>query len=64
VRPECFQHPPRQRNARVAEFPGFQNPEHLFHDKRVRQAIGLSVDRDAINDAELHSSDASFARSL
>ena len=34
------------------EFPGFQNPASPFHDKRVRQAISLAVDRDAINDAE------------
>ena len=34
------------------EFPGFQNPSNPFHDKRVRQAISLAVDRDAINDAE------------
>ena len=36
----------------VAQFPGFQNPSNPFHDKRVRQAISLAVDRDAINDAE------------
>ena len=34
------------------QFPGFQNPSNPFHDKRVRQAISLAVDRDAINDAE------------
>jgi peptide/nickel transport system substrate-binding protein len=34
------------------EFPGFQNPTNPFRDKRVRQAISLAVDRDAINDAE------------
>lgn len=34
------------------EFPGFQNPSNPFHDKRVRQAISLAIDRDAINDAE------------
>ena len=34
------------------EFPGFQNPLNPFHDKRVREAISLAVDRDAINDAE------------
>jgi peptide/nickel transport system substrate-binding protein len=34
------------------EFPGFQNPASPFHDKRVREAISLAVDRDAINDAE------------
>jgi peptide/nickel transport system substrate-binding protein len=34
------------------EFPGFQNPSNPFHDKRVREAISLTVDRDAINDAE------------
>ena len=34
------------------EFPGFQNPKNPFHDKRVRQAVSLAVDRDAINQAE------------
>src|SRR3954452_7169650 len=34
------------------EFPGFQDPKSPFHDKRVRQAISLAVDRRAINDAE------------
>jgi len=34
------------------EFPGFQNPSSPFHDKRVRQAISLAINRDAINDAE------------
>jgi ABC-type transport system substrate-binding protein len=34
------------------EFPGFQNPKNPFHDKRVRQAVSLAVDRNAINDAE------------
>jgi ABC-type transport system substrate-binding protein len=34
------------------EFPGFQDPKSPFHDKRVRQAISLAVDRKAINDAE------------
>ena len=34
------------------QFPGFQNPANPFHDKRVRQAVSLAVDRDAINDAE------------
>ena len=34
------------------EFPGFQDPKSLFHDKRVRQAISLAIDRDAINQAE------------
>jgi peptide/nickel transport system substrate-binding protein len=34
------------------EFPGFQNPANPFHDKRVREAVSLGVDRDAINDAE------------
>src|SRR5215470_7486538 len=34
------------------QFPGFQNPSNPFHDKRVRQAVSLAVDRDAINDAE------------
>ena len=34
------------------EFPGFRDPKSPFHDKRVRQAISLAVDRDAINQAE------------
>ena len=34
------------------EFPGFQDPKNPFHDKRVRQAISLAIDRDAINQAE------------
>jgi len=35
------------------EFPGFQNPQNPFHDKRVRQAVSLAVDRPAVNEAEL-----------
>jgi ABC-type transport system substrate-binding protein len=34
------------------EFPGFNDPKNPFHDKRVRQAVSLTVDRKAINDAE------------
>jgi len=34
------------------EFPGFQDPKNPFHDKRVREAIGLAIDRGAINQAE------------
>ncbi|HVH74977.1 MAG TPA: ABC transporter substrate-binding protein [Stellaceae bacterium] len=34
------------------EFPGFQNPKNPFHDKRVREAVSLAIDRDAVNDAE------------
>ena len=34
------------------QFPELQNPSNPFHDKRVRQAISLAIDRDAINDAE------------
>jgi peptide/nickel transport system substrate-binding protein len=34
------------------EFPGFQDPKSPFHDKRVREAISLAVDREAINRAE------------
>lgn len=34
------------------EFPGFQNPNNPFHDKRVREAVSLALDRDAMNQAE------------
>ncbi|HJU20137.1 MAG TPA: ABC transporter substrate-binding protein [Stellaceae bacterium] len=34
------------------EFPGFQDPRSPFHDKRVRQAISLAVNREAMNQAE------------
>ena len=34
------------------QFPGFQNPQSPFHDKRVREAISLAIDRDAMNQAE------------
>jgi peptide/nickel transport system substrate-binding protein len=34
------------------EFPGFQEPKNPFHDKRVREAVSLAIDREAINDAE------------
>ena len=34
------------------EFPGFQDPKNPFHDKRVRQAVSLAIDRHAMNDAE------------
>jgi peptide/nickel transport system substrate-binding protein len=33
-------------------FPGFQDPKNPFHDKRVREAISLAIDRDAMNQAE------------
>jgi peptide/nickel transport system substrate-binding protein len=33
-------------------FPGFQDPKNPFHDKRVRQAVSLAIDRDAMNQAE------------
>jgi ABC-type transport system substrate-binding protein len=34
------------------EFPGFQDPKNPFHDKRVREAVSLTIDRDAMNQAE------------
>jgi peptide/nickel transport system substrate-binding protein len=34
------------------QFPGFQDPNNPFHDKRVREAVSLAIDRDAINQAE------------
>ncbi len=34
------------------EFPGFEDPKSPFHDKRVREAISLAIDRDAMNQAE------------
>ena len=34
------------------EFPGFQDPKNPFNDKRVRQAISLAIDSDAMNQAE------------
>ena len=34
------------------EFPGFQDPKNPFHVKRVREAVSLTIDRKAINDAE------------
>ena len=33
-------------------FPGFQDPNNPFYDKRVREAVSLAIDRDAINQAE------------
>src|SRR5881397_1643254 len=34
------------------EFAGFQDPKNPFHDKRVREAVSLAVDRRAMNQAE------------
>ncbi|MBI3328609.1 MAG: ABC transporter substrate-binding protein [Nitrospinae bacterium] len=34
------------------EFPGLQDPRNPFHDKRVREAVSLAIDRRAINEAE------------
>ena len=34
------------------EFPGFQDPKNPFHDKRVREAVSLAINRDAMNQAE------------
>jgi hypothetical protein len=33
-------------------FPGFQDPQNPFHDKRVREAVSLAIDREAMNQAE------------
>ena len=34
------------------QFPGFHDPKNPFHDKRVREAVSLAINRDAINQAE------------
>ena len=34
------------------EFPGFADPKNPFHDKRLREAVSLALDRDAMNQAE------------
>jgi peptide/nickel transport system substrate-binding protein len=34
------------------EFPGFQDPKNPFHDKRVREAVSLAIDRKGMNQAE------------
>ncbi|HEX2173454.1 MAG TPA: ABC transporter substrate-binding protein, partial [Dehalococcoidia bacterium] len=34
------------------EFPAFERPESPFHDKRIRQAVSLALDRQALTDAE------------
>jgi peptide/nickel transport system substrate-binding protein len=34
------------------EFPGFRDLKNPFHDRRVREAVSLAIDRKAINDAE------------
>ncbi len=33
-------------------FPGFEDPKNPFHDKRVREAVSLAIDREAMNQAE------------
>src|SRR5215813_2102317 len=34
------------------EFPGFHDAQNPFHDKRVREAVSLAIDREAMNNAE------------
>jgi len=34
------------------EFPGFQDPKNPFRDKRVREAVSLTIDRRAMNQTE------------
>jgi peptide/nickel transport system substrate-binding protein len=34
------------------QFPGLQDPKNPFHDKRVREAVSLAIDRQIINEAE------------
>jgi peptide/nickel transport system substrate-binding protein len=34
------------------EFPGFEQPDNIFHDKRIRQALGLALDRQALSAGE------------
>ena len=34
------------------EFVGYEDPDSPFHDKRVRQAVNLALDREIINEAE------------
>ena len=43
---------PTQSSAIWIEFVGFEKPDRPFHDKRVRQAVSLALDRKAISDAE------------
>ena len=43
---------PTQSSAIWIEFVGFEKPDSPFHDKRVRQAVSLALDRKAISDAE------------
>ena len=40
------------------EFTGWQDPESPFNDIRVREAISLAIDRDAITDAEFRGAGA------
>ena len=42
------------------EFPGFEKPTSPFHNIKVREAISLALDREAINQAET----AGFSRAL
>ena len=50
--PKIMLAPVRLGSRGGSNFPGFQDPKNPFHDKRVRQAVSLAIDRKAINEAE------------